>query len=167
MIVATHVTDLAPDTPHLPKPLSETHDILGAHPRDVSVDAGYYSDANLDAIEQAGRTAFIATGRIRHDEWRHQKAPKGRIPTSLTRRERMKRRLTTKAGRAAYQRRQVTAEPVFGQIMHTRGMRQALHRGLEKVNAYWRFTATPRHQTRNEQLARQARPPLQRERPHP
>jgi hypothetical protein len=35
--------------------------------------------------------------------------------------------------------RQITAELVFGQIKHTRGLRQALHCGREKVNSLWQF----------------------------
>lgn len=139
VIVATHVTNLAPDTPHLPDLLSEVHDNLAAHPEEVSADAGYYSDKNLDAIENRGARPFVATGRITHHEWRNQKPPQGRIPKGLTRRERMKRLLSTKAGRAAYLKRQTTVEPVFGQILHARALHQAHHRGLEKVNAFWRF----------------------------
>lgn len=145
MIVATHVTNVAPDTPHLPDLpdlpdlLSEAHDNLATHPTEVSVDAGFDSDANLDAIEQAGAEAFVATGRVIHVEWRDQQAPRGRIPNHFARRERMKRRLTTKAGRAADLKRHVTAEPVSGQILHTRSLRHAHHRGLEKVNAFRRF----------------------------
>lgn len=139
VIVATHASNLAPDPTHLPELLSEIEANLAAHPKEVSADAGYYSEENLDAIEATGATAYVAPGRITHDEWRNQKAPRGRIPTSLTRRERMKRLLSTKAGKAKYLLRQITAEPVFGQIKHTRNLPQIHHRGLEKVHAYWRF----------------------------
>lgn len=51
----------------------------------------------------------------------------------------MKRLLSTKAGKARYVLRQVTVEPVYGQIKHIRDLRQVLHRSLEKVRALWRF----------------------------
>lgn len=139
VILATHVSNLAPDPTHLPDLLSEIETNLAACPKEVSADAGYYSEENLDAIEATGATALVAPGRITHNEWRNQKAPRGRIPKHLTRRERMKRLLSTKAGRAKYLLRQVTAEPVFGQIKHTRNLQQVHHRGLSKVHDFWRF----------------------------
>ena len=141
VIVATDLTNQAADAPHLPGLMNQTHANTGSYPREVSADAGYYSEENLDAIEEAGATALVAPGRITHNEWRDQKAPRGRIPNNLTRRQRMKRLLSTKAGKARYVLRQVTAEPVYGQIKHARGMRQVLHRGLAKVRALWRFDA--------------------------
>lgn len=139
VVVATHVSNLAPDPTHLPELLEEIEANLDAQAKEVSADAGYYSEDNLDAIEATGATALVAPGRITHNEWRNQKAPRGRIPKSLTRRERMKRLLSTKAGKAKYLLRQITAEPVFGQIKHTRNLPQVHHRGLVKVHAYWRF----------------------------
>lgn len=139
IIVATELSNQSADAPHLPGLMNETHANTGAYPKEVSADAGYYSDRNLNAIEETGATALVAPGRITHDEWRNQKAPRGRIPKSLTRRERMKRFLSTKAGKARYVLRQVTAEPVYGQVKHARGLRQVLHRGQEKVRAFWRF----------------------------
>jgi len=141
VIVATDLTNQAADAPHLPGLMNQTHANTGTYPSEVSADAGYYSEENLDAIEETGATALVAPGRITHNEWRDQKAPRGRIPNNLTRRQRMKRLLSTKAGKARYVLRQVTAEPVYGQIKHARGMRQVLHRGLAKVRALWRFDA--------------------------
>jgi hypothetical protein len=112
-VVATHASHLAPDPTLLPELLGE--------------------------IEANGATAYVAPGRITRDEWRNQPAPRGRIPTSPTRRDRMKRRLSTKAGEATYLLRPTTAEPVFGQIENTRTLPQVHHRGPEKVHAYWRF----------------------------
>ena len=139
VIVATDLTNQAADAPHLPGLMNQLHANTGTYPTDVSADAGYYSEENLDAIEATGATALVAPGRITHNEWRNQKAPRGRIPNHLTRRERMKRVLSTKIGRGKYVLRQTTAEPVYGQIKHTRGMRQVLHRGLAKVRDLWRF----------------------------
>ena len=132
VIVATDLTNQAADAPHLPGLMNQMHANTGAYPAEVSADAGYYSEENLDAIEGTGATALVAPGRITHNEWRDQKAPRGRIPNGLTRRQRMKRFLSTKAGKAKYKLRQVTAEPVYGQIKHARGLRQVLHRGLAR-----------------------------------
>jgi hypothetical protein len=56
----------------------------------------------------------MATGRLTHDE-QVPPAPRGRIPTGATVKERMARKLRTKPGRAAYSRRKAILEPVFRQ----------------------------------------------------
>ncbi len=69
-------------------------------------------------------------------------APRGRIPTKLTLKERMRRKLQTLRGRAAYAKRQVLPEPVFGQIKQARSFRQFLRRGLEAVGEEWALVCT-------------------------
>ena len=49
----------------------------------------------------------------------------------------MKYRLRTAEGRANYQLRQQTVEPVFGIIKSVLGFRQFLLRGLEQVGLEW------------------------------
>ena len=61
--------------------------------------------------------------------------------TGLTRRQRMGRKLRTKAGRRHYARRRVIVEPVFGQIKEARGFRRFGLRGLEAVQAEWQPVA--------------------------
>jgi len=141
IILATTLSNQAADAPHLPALLSDIHKNTGRYPREVSADAGYYSDTNLDAIEETGALALVATGRITHNEWRNQKAPRGRMPKNLTRRQKMKRFLSTKLGKAKYLLRQVNAEPVYGHIKSARGLRQVLHRGLQKNQCLWKFDA--------------------------
>jgi len=53
----------------------------------------------------------------------------------------MKRFLSTKLGKAKYLLRQITAEPVYGQIKFGRNLRQVLRRGLEKNQCLWKFDA--------------------------
>ena len=55
----------------------------------------------------------------------------------LSVRDRMRRKLQTKAGRAVYSRRKITVEPVLGQIKAARGFRRFLLRGLAKVKGEW------------------------------
>ena len=103
---------------------------LGFLPWEVSADAGYYSKANVAYLEEREIVAYIATGKMKHAEYRKAKAPRGRIPQGLSNRERMKRKLLTAKGRARYALRKVTVEPVFGQIKAVRGFWQFLLRGL-------------------------------------
>jgi hypothetical protein len=54
----------------------------------------------------------------------------------------MRRKLQTLRGRAAYAKRQVLPEPVFGQIKQARSFRQFLRRGLEAVGEEWALVCT-------------------------
>lgn len=139
IIVAADLTNQAADAPHLLPLIEQIEENLSQRPREVSADAGYFSEANLNGLGYLGIEAFIPPDKVKHTEWRAAKAPRGRIPKNLTLREKMRRKLKTKRGRSRYKLRQTTVEPVFGQIKQGRGLRQFLLRGLEKVRSSWRF----------------------------
>ena len=92
----------------------------------------------LESAEQPERKieGFIATGKQRHGEHRLP-CKRGPLPKDATRVDRMKRKLQTKVGKAAYAARKCVVEPVFGQIKQARGFRQFLLRGKEKVKGEW------------------------------
>jgi transposase len=54
-------------------------------------------------------------------------------------RRQMRARLDTEGGRALYRRRQVTVEPVFGNIKANLGFRRFTRRGLGAVRSEWRL----------------------------
>ncbi len=145
VIVATTLTNSGVNVEQVVPMIEKLHTTMGALPAEVLVDAGYCSAANLDyakTVEAAndGRTEFfIATGRVKHRD-RVPDVPRGRIPANATLRERMARKLKTKKGRAAYARRKVIVEPVFGQI-HTRQGKFMLLRGLEQAAHEWDLIA--------------------------
>jgi len=135
IIVGRAVTNEANDKRQA-KPLVE--DIkanLAAAPDKASADNGYYSDANLEYLEGEHIDAYIPPDRDR--KLANEPAPRGRIPKSLSRKERMRRKLRTKRGRATYAKRKGIVEPVFGQTKFGRGLRQFLLRGIEKVAMEW------------------------------
>jgi len=136
IIVAQHVTPAAPDVQQLVPAVTGITAGLRRKPGSVLADAGYCSEANLEALEAKGIEAFIATGRRKHGE-PLPSAPRGRAPDGLSLRERMARKLLTRRGRAIYARRKAIVEPVFGQIKHARGFRQFLRRGLVRVQQEW------------------------------
>ena len=138
IIVACDLTNQAPDARHLPALLQQVKTHTDRNPEEVSADAGYFSRANLDAIDAAGAEAFIAPERVPHDLWRQSTAPEP-LPADASPKARMQHLLRTPRGKAAYLKRQTTVEPVFGQIKSARGLQQVLHRGLEKVKAMWAF----------------------------
>ena len=138
VIVATDLGTDATDTRQLPAMLDQVRANTGRHPRRLLADAGYCSDDNLAALEARGIDAYIALGRDRHGT-PVPPPPRGRIPAGLSRRERMARKLRTKAGRAHYARRKAIVEPVFGQIKEPGGFRRFCLRGKRKVSAEWQL----------------------------
>ena len=117
-----------------------------SRPREVSADAGYYSPQSRQVstsslclwawMTSSSRRRRPATAGLCHP------TPRGRIPSDLSPRDRMRRKLQTKRGRQRYALRMQTVEPVFGQIKQGRGFRQFLLRGLEKVNGEWSLICT-------------------------
>ena len=141
VIVGQHVTDAAPDAEQLLPVINAVGRLLKRRPKEVLADAGYYSEANVTELQKRGIEPFIATRRLKHQE-ELPVAPRGRIPTGLSTRERMERKLRTVRGRATYALRKVIPEPVFGQIKHARGFRQFLRRGLSNVSQEWSLICT-------------------------
>jgi transposase len=136
IIVAQHVTPAAGDAQQLVPAVSAISRLVRRKPRVVIADAGYWSEANVMALEGRGIEPFIATGRRKHSD-PPPVAPRGRPPARLSVRERMARKLATVRGQRIYARRKAIVEPVFGQIKHARGFRQFLRRGLERVRQEW------------------------------
>lgn len=137
VIVAAEVTNQGADAPQLPAMVEQMVENTGTA-KGASADAGYYSQANVDVLEQRGIEAFIPPDKLPR-RWRREPAPKGRIPHQLSPADRMRRKLRTKRGAARYQLRQESVEPVFGQIKEARGFRRFSLRGLDKVRAEWQL----------------------------
>jgi len=109
---------------------------IGEEPGVVLADAGYCSEENLEKVAKSGwPEACVATRK----DWKQRQAeespPRGRIPKGLSHRDRMARKLRTKAGKALYRLRGQIVEPVFGQMKDCRGLTRFLLRGIEKVKA--------------------------------
>ena len=141
VIVAARATNQSSDQQQAAAMMQETIDNIGAVPREVSADAGYYSARAVDDLQALGVDPFVAPEQTRHGRV-VPPAPRGRIPRHLSPRDRMRRKLRTKRGRKRYALRMETVEPVFGQIKAGRGFRQFLLRGLEKVNGEWSLICT-------------------------
>lgn len=139
VIVATRLSNRSADCPEFVSMLDETEANCGTRPRQVLADAGYFSEDNVAAAAERGIDALIATGRLKHGET-PPAAPRGPIPKNATAKQRMARKLRTKAGRAAYKRRKAIIEPVFGQIDTVQGSKKVLLRG-EAANAEWQLLA--------------------------
>ncbi len=141
LIVATDVTAQPADAPHLEPMATAITENTGHPPARLSADAGYFSEAAVNALVAYEIDPYIATEKVKHSQ-PVPPAPRGRIPTALSVKERMQRKLRTKAGRAVYRMRKAIVEPVFGQIKEARGFTRFLLRGLVKVRGEWSLVAT-------------------------
>ena len=112
--------------------------VLGA----AVADAGYWSEANADSQTEECEL-FIATQKDHKQRaaLREAPAPRGRIPKSMTVRERMDRKLRTKRGRALYRQRGASVEPVFGQMKDRQDAGRFSMRGLERCRGEWQLQA--------------------------
>ena len=140
VIVATMLNNVAADCPTLSAMLDQVQTNTGTLPRRLLCDAGYFSEDNVKETKARGVDPLIATGRLRHGEV-VPPAPRGPIPHHLSPKERMARTLRTKPARAAYARRKVIVEPVFGQIDTCQGGKRLLLRGIEGAKGEWDLLA--------------------------
>jgi transposase len=141
VILAHSVSNQAADAPQLMEMIEATEANLGAagiegNPDTFITDAGYFSEKNVTDATDAGVDVLIATGRLKHHE-RVPDAPRGPIPKDATVKEKMARRLRTKAGRADYARRKAIVEPVFGQMKVRQRAGFLRLRGLEGAQGEW------------------------------
>jgi transposase len=103
-------------------------------------DAGYWSEGNITQSTLTDPEFLIATTKDwkQRQAMREQLAPRGRIPQSLSHRDRMERKLLTRRGRKLYKLRGQTVEPVFGQIK-SRGCDTFMRRGFQAVRSEWKL----------------------------
>jgi len=137
IILATNVTQETNDKQQVKPPVEEIKKNTGGDkPKKVSADTGYFSETNVEYLEDEDIDSYIATARQKHSD-RMGPAGCGRIPKNATKQERMARKLRTKKGRETYSKRKHIVEPVFGQIKEVRGFRRFLLRGLDNVMCEW------------------------------
>jgi transposase len=112
--------------------------VLGA----AVADAGYWSEANAERQTEECEL-FIATQKDHKQRaaLREAPAPRGRMPNSMTARDRMDRKLRTKRGRALYRQRGASVEPVFGQMKDRQDAGRFSMRGLEFCRGEWQLQA--------------------------
>ena len=80
VIVAARATNQTSDKQQAAAMMEETIDNVGAVPREVSADAGYYSAKAVDELYALGVDPFVAPAQTRHGRV-VPPAPRGRIPS--------------------------------------------------------------------------------------
>jgi transposase len=138
IIVAEMVSNQASDCPHLVGLVEQITTNLQAAPEQISADAGYCSEDNLEALETRKIDVHIATGRQKHGA----AAPEARPAQPQSRVAAMAAKLCSAGREGPYRLRKQVVEPVFGQIKQARGFRQFLRRGLAAVQSEWSLICT-------------------------
>jgi len=131
LIVAQRVTQNATDNASLAPMVEQVEQRCGAPPGAVLADSGFFSIHNLEQMEQRNIDAYVPDSNMA------QALNLGTICRTRAfapAHRRMRAKLRSPAGAAAYARRKAVVEPVFGVLKQQRGMRQFRTRGLQNVN---------------------------------
>jgi hypothetical protein len=137
-IVGYSLSNHANDQQEVGPTLKNVPEAIGAVAA-AALDTGFFSEANINALQAAGIEPYIATGRDPHNQgWRTFFGDAGDAPAeTATPREKMAYKLRTALGKAIYRRRKCTVEPVFGIIKETLGFRQFSLRGERTARGEW------------------------------
>jgi transposase len=138
LIVATALSNHPNDTREAEPTLEALSPKVGQPPA-AALDNGYFSEANIQALERRGIEPYIATGREpHHPSWQtffaERPAPP---PPEASPKIKMAYKLQTEIGRAIYRLRKCTVEPVIGIIKEVLGFRQFSLRGLVAAAGEW------------------------------
>ncbi len=167
LIIANHVSQQPNDKQEIAPTLEELARLPEALGKveEAAADTGYFSQANVEQLAQAGVTPYIASGRQPHygslearledamntseavetpetvedpedpEDPEALEAPEAPKGAELV--TAMRNRMKTDEGKALYAKRKSTVEPVFGIIKHVMGFRHFMLRGLEAVSGEW------------------------------
>lgn len=136
VIVALGVGNLSPDSTYAAPMMTRAVEEVGAWPAATTMDTGYWSEANADALSKMGLDVYIATGRDKHSgSPTVTNAVDAASATSP--KARMTAKVRTAEGRRIYSRRKATVEPVFGRIKEALRFRRFSMRGIVAARAEW------------------------------
>jgi transposase len=143
MVVAAEVTDEHNDHAQLHPMIAATNQSLADAGIDdragqLLADAGYCSEDNLAGLTGQDPDCLIATRNTRRNP-QPRNGRRGRLPADVTPVEKMDRKVSNKAGRAVYRKRQHIIEPVFGQTKDARGARRFMRRGKAPPASEWKL----------------------------
>jgi len=145
LIVAQQVSQASTDNGLLVPMVDQVGSPGGKRPGQVSADSGFFSNENLQAMEDRGIDAYVPDynmARVLNRGGRLK--PRACHPAH----QRMRRKLRSAEGRRRYQKRKELAEPIFGVLKEQRGMRRFRMRGLAKVAIEFILAATALNLTR-------------------
>jgi transposase len=114
-------------------------------PQRVSADSGFFSNHNLQALEERGMDAYVPDNNMARVLNRGGRIKQRAVHPAH---RRMRRKLRDPAGRAIYARRKAIVEPVNGVLKEQRGMRRFRMKGLSKVAVEWTLASIAYNLTR-------------------
>ena len=130
LIVAQRVTQNTTDNGSLEPMVEQVKQRCGALPEVALADSGFFSIHNLEAMEQRNIDAYIPDSNMARAL---NLGSRCRTKACARAHRRMRAKLRSPAGRAAYARRKAIVEPVFGVLKQQRAIRQFRTRGLDRV----------------------------------
>jgi DDE family transposase len=137
LVIAAEITTESPDFGHLEPMVRATRRELRAidldDPDVVLADAGYWHQRQIETVVSDGIQVLVPP-----DAGLRKGARPGWTGGLY---DFMRRVLATPDGRALYRQRQITIEPVFGQIKFNRQIRRFQRRGRAACRSEWRFIA--------------------------
>jgi transposase len=143
IVVAAEVTAEHNDVALLHPMIAATNAALAAagideRPGLLLADAGYASEANFAQLDDDDPDAYVATRNMRNNPT-PRTGKRGPLRADATLVDKMDRKVSRKAGRALYRRRQHIIEPVFGQTKQARGARRFMRRGKKAAQSEWKL----------------------------
>jgi transposase len=147
VIVGMRVTQAANDHASLVPLLEQVEERCGQRPGKAVADAGFYSNQNVEAMEELGVELYLPDSVLAR-EMKQGRRVRGAARICHAGLKRMRQRLRSPAGRKLYARRKGMIEPVFGTLKEQRGMRKFQHRGLAAVNVEFTLMALAYNLTR-------------------
>jgi transposase len=138
LIVASSLSNHPNDQQEVAPTLDALSPQVG-QPKAAALDNGYFSEANVRALEARGIEPYIATGREPHHPSWHTFFDEQPEPPAAdaSLKEQMAYKLRTDIGQAIYRLRKCTVEPVIGIIKEVLGFRQFSLRGLAAAAGEW------------------------------
>jgi transposase len=156
IIVAATLTQATNDQQQLVPVLNLVEQNMGRKPAQATADTGYFSEAAVTDQTVAGIELLVPPKRQKQNEENQtEQVAVENQPAAATQSqvepvdqssqpaksaaEKMREKLQTAAGKAAYKLRKAVVEPVFGQIKAARSFRGFSMRGLKKTSAEWQI----------------------------
>ena len=130
-IVAQRVTQNKVDNHWLLPMVEEVERQCGQRPRRVLADSGFYSNENIEQLEQRGIDGYVPDSNLASQlNGKRPAEDSDRRPVVHAGLQGMRQKLRTPQGRRRYQRRKELVEPMIGSLKEHGGMREFQRCGL-------------------------------------
>lgn len=140
LIVAQRVIQRGNDNASLLPMVDLVQSACGSPPERVVADSGFYSNQNVDLLQQRGITGYVPDSFLAHEL--NLGHPAKDPPRCHPRLSQMRQRMRGPEGRRMYALRKGLVEPVFGTLKEQRGMRSFRMRGIARVGIEFALAST-------------------------